>query len=66
MTFDPREWVSEMIVATITGVIAGMIGAVFVPDPPFAIAVAAAGMAGFATGFVSLPLRRLLDWRRRQ
>lgn len=66
MTFDRREWVSDMIAASITGAIAGMIGAIFVPDPPFAIAVAAGGIAGFATGLVNLPLKRLLDWRPRK
>lgn len=65
MPFDKRQWISEMIGGLITGGIAGMIGAIFVPDSPFAIAVAAGGAAGLATGLVSLPLKALLDWRPR-
>jgi hypothetical protein len=65
MPFDKRQWISEMIGGSITGGIAGMIGAIFVPDSPFAIAVAAGGAAGLATGLVSLPLKALLDWRPR-
>ncbi|HEX7681004.1 MAG TPA: hypothetical protein VF713_22900 [Thermoanaerobaculia bacterium] len=65
MPFDKRQWISEMIGGSITGGIAGMIGAIFVPDSPFAIAVAAGGAAGLATGLVSLPVKALLDWRPR-
>jgi hypothetical protein len=66
MTFNRSEWVREMIAGLVTGVLAGMVGAIFVQDPPFAIAAAAGGIAGFATGLINMPLKRLLDWHPRK
>lgn len=65
MTFDKRQWVSEMIAGSVTSAIAGMIAAIFAPDPPFAIAAAAGGAAGLAIGLFNLPLKWLLDRRPR-
>jgi len=62
MTFDKRQWISEMIAGSITSAIAGMIAAIFAPDPPFAVAAAAGGVAGLAIGLLNLPLKWLLDW----
>ena len=50
MDFDSREWVNEIIAGTVTGAAAGAVAAVFVPDPPFGIAIGAGATAGFVTG----------------
>jgi hypothetical protein len=65
MTFDKRQWISEMIAGSITSGIAGVIAAIFVPDPPYAVAAAAGGVAGLTIGLLNLPLRWLLDWHPR-
>jgi hypothetical protein len=67
MTFDRHQWISEMIAGTIGGAFAGTLGALSVPNPPFAfaVAVAAGGAAGLGAGLVTLPLKWLLDWHPR-
>lgn len=63
MKFDQHGWINDIVVTTVTGALSGAVGALFLPDPPFGVTIAAGGMAGLVTGLANLPLRWLLDQR---
>jgi hypothetical protein len=63
VTFNQREWVNDIAAGAVAGAMSGAAGAMFVPDPPFAIAVAAGAICGLVVGLVTLPIRWLLDLR---
>ena len=63
MNFDQREWVNDIVTGAITGVAAGSIGALFIPDPSWMTAMVAGGVAGLITGILVLPLKWLLNRR---
>jgi len=50
MKFDQREWVNDIAVGTLTGMIGGVVMAMLVPEPPLADAVVAGGLVGLSTG----------------
>jgi len=63
MSFDPREWVRDIITGAIAGALTGLVGAMFVPAPSFVDAMIAGGVLGLVPGIVVLPLKWLLNRR---
>lgn len=63
MRWDQREWISDIVTGALTGVIAGAVAAVFLPEPPVADALLAGGCVGMITGLLTLPMRWLLGRR---
>jgi hypothetical protein len=47
MSFDQREWVSDMATSTITGLVVGALSVLYVPDPSFIHSVSFGGTIGF-------------------
>jgi hypothetical protein len=64
MRLNVREWINDILAGMLTGLIAGAVGALFIPDPPIVMAMMAGGGAGLMTGLLSQPVRWLLDMRR--
>ena len=63
MNFDQHGWINDIVVGTVSGALSGVVGALFLPDPPLAITAAAGGVAGLITGMINIPLRWVLDRR---
>jgi gas vesicle protein len=63
MRLDQREWIGDIVTGGITGVIAGAVAAVFLPEPPIVNAIFAGGCVGVITGLLTLPMRWLLGRR---
>lgn len=66
MDFNQREWVNDIAVGTLSGLLTGAMGALFVADPPFGMAVSAGGILGFVAGICNMPVRWLLERRRQR
>jgi hypothetical protein len=64
MQLNVREWINDIIVGSLTGLLAGAVGALFILDPPFVIATIAGSVIGLIIGLLSQPLRWLLNTRR--
>lgn len=60
MKFDQHDWIKDIIVSGVTGALSGAVGALFLPDPPVGLTVAAGGAAGLVTGLLNIPLRWIL------
>jgi hypothetical protein len=63
MTFDQRGWINDIVASSVTGGLAGAIGALILPSPPIMITIAAGGIAGLVTGLLNMPLKWLLERR---
>ena len=63
MKFDQREWVNDIAVGTLTGMIGGVVMAMLVPEPPLADAVVAGGLVGLSTGLFGRLIKVILDRR---
>ena len=63
MKFDQREWVNDIAVSTITGMISGVVLAMLVPEPPLGDAVTAGGLVGLFNGLLARLIRILLELR---
>lgn len=63
MKFDQRQWVNDIVTGAVTGVAAGAVGALLVPEPPLMYAMFAGGVVGLVTGVIKLPLEVFLNFR---
>ena len=63
MKFNQREWVTDIATKAITGAFTGAIGAMFVPNPPYAMAILCGGLLGLLLGLVELPVKWVLERR---
>ncbi|HEV7486732.1 MAG TPA: hypothetical protein VGQ65_13735 [Thermoanaerobaculia bacterium] len=63
MSFDPREWMHDIITGAIAGALTGLVGALFVPAPSFVDGMIAGGVLGVVPGIVVMPLKWLLNRR---
>lgn len=63
MNFDEREWVNDLVTGAITGVVGGLVAALFLPDPPYLDLMAGGGITGLVTGMVVSPTKWVLNRR---
>jgi hypothetical protein len=63
MGFDQREWVNEIVTGTLTGLVVGVVGVLFVPEAPLGPVLTTGGLGGLVTGVLNQPVRSLLNLR---
>ena len=63
MKLDQREWITEIATSGVAGIFTGMIAAWCASVGDLSLAALHGGVIGLGWGFVSLPLKWLLDRR---
>ncbi|HYC60695.1 MAG TPA: hypothetical protein VEK79_14110 [Thermoanaerobaculia bacterium] len=54
---------NDIVTGTIAGMVAGAVGAMFVPNPPFLDLILGGGIAGLVSQMLILPVKWLLNSR---
>lgn len=64
MTFDIREWVDEIVVSGLTGLLAGGVAAMLVPGVSVRTAILTMTITNLVSGVIWMPLKALFGRRR--